>query len=402
MESLTLLVLGSLLAVDVHVLTPTHHIAVRAEHLDGRSHFHPDVWRGKQSARINLPQNDFCEVNPEIPKICLLLGLHWNQLIVNAINHPMRFFSLTVHRAPLSGVLQKRFFGAMKNVCIEKLNDLPPCLLGESPRWLVNTKSLVYIDILSKSVFIHNSVSGKTDSMVFDQAVGFALPSSEPSKFCVGLEDSIVYVDWDVKQIIGVTAAVPSSIYKSGMRFNDGECNPRGELFAGYMHSQWRDGHSGHLFYLSPVPSSIDCASENEQPKALVSVFSEEEPVHLPNGSVWLDNQTQFFIDSKHNVIYRLDYNIDSNTAGSTRLRLVGRTVVYSLSEAWREQGGMMDGMAIDDENLLYVAVTNAGCILRIDPASGQEVSHINLPCKKPTACCFGNLAAVEYVCPTV
>lgn len=289
------------------------------------------------------------------------------------------------------------------SIQIEPLNELPRCLLGESPRWSKKTKDLIFIDILKKKVFTYNYERKTTETMIFDQYVGFAIPTSKSTKsnlsLYVGLEDRIVEVDFNLKIIIAVVARVPSSVYQKGMRFNDAECSPDGELYAGFMHSKWREGHKGQYFRLL-LNNSTTAAANVAPTNVLESMLPQEESIHLPNGSAWNDDEIGFVIDSKHNEIFQLEF--DSATAAHRLSRkCVGKRSIYQLSEELRKAGGMLDGMSIDSDGMLWVAVTGVGLILRIDPPTGTELGQIQLPCKKPTAVCFAGPDLNELIVTT-
>ena len=51
---------------------------------------------------------------------------------------------------------------------------------------------------------------------------------------------------------------------------------------------------------------------------------------------------------------------------------------------------GSPDGMTIDAEGKLWVAMCHGGTVLRIDPLSGEPLHQIDFPCVETTACAFG------------
>ena len=65
-------------------------------------------------------------------------------------------------------------------------------------------------------------------------------------------------------------------------------------------------------------------------------------------------------------------------------------SVVFTLPEESVCKGYMMDGMTIDADGKLWVALVGAFCVIQIDPETRTEIRRISLPAKKPTACTFG------------
>jgi hypothetical protein len=65
-------------------------------------------------------------------------------------------------------------------------------------------------------------------------------------------------------------------------------------------------------------------------------------------------------------------------------------SVIYTLDDEYINAGGMLDGMTIDSEGKLWVAIPGCSCILRIDPILKKVCYKLIVPIKKPTACTFG------------
>ncbi|MDE2812459.1 MAG: SMP-30/gluconolactonase/LRE family protein, partial [Gemmatimonadota bacterium] len=51
---------------------------------------------------------------------------------------------------------------------------------------------------------------------------------------------------------------------------------------------------------------------------------------------------------------------------------------------------GVLDGMAIDEEDALWIAVFGGWCVLCYDPRSGELLRHLELPMSNVTSCAFG------------
>ena len=51
------------------------------------------------------------------------------------------------------------------------------------------------------------------------------------------------------------------------------------------------------------------------------------------------------------------------------------------------------DGMAIDDEDMLWVGIWEGYCVARFNPQTGELLSTIEVPAKNVTACAFGETA---------
>jgi sugar lactone lactonase YvrE len=74
------------------------------------------------------------------------------------------------------------------------------------------------------------------------------------------------------------------------------------------------------------------------------------------------------------------------------------------LVDAYRESGfecaGVPDGMTVDAEGKLWVAVYGGGALLQIDPETQTELLKIEMPVLCPTSMAFGGRSVeVEVPC---
>ena len=53
--------------------------------------------------------------------------------------------------------------------------------------------------------------------------------------------------------------------------------------------------------------------------------------------------------------------------------------LVFVLSKESQQLGQRLGGMTIDCKFKLWVALTGSGCLLRIDPWSGQEIMRLEI-----------------------
>ena len=105
--------------------------------------------------------------------------------------------------------------------------------------------------------------------------------------------------------------------------------------------------------------------------------------VGISNGLVWSrDSKTFYYIDTlNYHGIDAFDYNV--KTGKISNRRPAGR-----VDPA---KDGHCDGCAIDDEDKIWVAMWNGGCVARYDPASGKQLMRIALPgVRQVSSCAFG------------
>src|SRR5215204_2650766 len=102
--------------------------------------------------------------------------------------------------------------------------------------------------------------------------------------------------------------------------------------------------------------------------------------VSVSNGLAWsLDHTTMYFVDSPTRRIVGFDYELGSGSIENER-------IVFQVPDG----AGFPDGMTIDAEGHLWVAVWDGARVLRVDPGTGRTVDEIAMPVSRPTSCAFG------------
>ena len=147
---------------------------------------------------------------------------------------------------------------------------------------------VIYVDTLAKRIFCYCPEDESSESMDFEKAVGFAVPTTETKAdsdifLVVGLEDSIVEVNFSSKTILRVFSRKPPS---ADMRFVHAKCCADGTLFAGYLSLNWKEGKRGQIFMLNKKLEFEQAISSNH--------------LHRPNGIAWSDT-TVYIVDSGAN-----------------------------------------------------------------------------------------------------
>jgi sugar lactone lactonase YvrE len=157
-------------------------------------------------------------------------------------------------------------------------------------------------------------------------------------------------------------------------RCNDGVCDSEGDFWistTGLAH----EAAAGAVFRVS----------------AAGIVEKKIRNVTIPNGMVWsLDKTRLFFIDSPEGTISSFYYD-----ASTGRLRKEG--VVARIP---REMG-LPDGMAIDAEGNVWVALYGGYGVAGIDVKTGDIVRHIAVPVPNVTSCAFAGSRLEQLVITT-
>jgi sugar lactone lactonase YvrE len=103
------------------------------------------------------------------------------------------------------------------------------------------------------------------------------------------------------------------------------------------------------------------------------------DDVMLANGIAWSPSgDTLYFVDSLRQRILAFPFDVDSGAVGAGEPYL----------DIPREDG-MPDGIAVDREGAVWVALAAGGVVCRYS-ASGALREQLTLPTSYPTSCTFG------------
>ncbi|MCU1490755.1 MAG: Senescence marker protein-30 [Acidimicrobiaceae bacterium] len=229
--------------------------------------------------------------------------------------------------------------------------------IGEGPVWDDRNQELLFVDILGQAVHGYTPATGAHRSFPVGTPVG-AVVLRQDGGLVLAAHDRFLLGDADGSHL------TPIGDFRADgevVRFNDGKVDPFGRFVAGTMH--WKESEAlGALYSLSPNGE-------------VVTVL---EGVRVSNGLAWsADLSTFFYIDSGGHTVDAFDRDADSGA-------LSNRRAVTEIS------GGSPDGMAIDDEGMLWVAVWGGHRVDRIDPESGERVATIEVDASQVASVSFG------------
>lgn len=226
-------------------------------------------------------------------------------------------------------------------------------ILAEGPLWDSEQKTLYYVDIRGKAIRSINYVSGKTHDISLPQQVG-TIALDRDGGLVAALEDGIYFVDED-----GSIHMAHEETPIKGTRFNDGKAGPDGSLYAGTM-----DKDGGAAFYRLDPDGTLS------------ELF---DGVETSNGLDWsLDEKTLYYIDTPKASIDAMDFNQGSGTLSKRRIVMpVGPDL------------GHPDGMTLDSQGMLWVALWGGYKAIRVDPSTGSILETIPVPVEQVSCCTF-------------
>ena len=237
------------------------------------------------------------------------------------------------------------------------------CQLGESPLWDHSVNVFYWIDLLQPH--LHRVNSDLSEHVVFD------LPA--PLQ-CIGLYNSGTLMGISSKTLVQVEFLTGGIQFNKladieildDVLFNDGKCDAAGRFWSGTKAKNHQDPE-GKLFRFD-IDGNIDLM---------------DDAFILSNGLGWnLENTLFYCVDTMKKVIYVYDFDLEQGTITNKRIFVDFNGTDYPSNF-------LPDGLTIDSEGYVWVAIWGGSKVLRFDP-SGQECTQVELSTANVTSCCFG------------
>ncbi|WP_394552811.1 SMP-30/gluconolactonase/LRE family protein [Agromyces sp. MMS24-JH15] len=227
---------------------------------------------------------------------------------------------------------------------------------GEGAFWDDRDERLRFVDLLAGDVLTLLPTGTLTRRHLGDTAA--VIRGREAGGWVVALERSFALLDadWQVDRVVPAFAS-------TRLRLNEGGVDPQGRLLCGSMAYDFAPG-AGVLHRLDPDGSVHDVLRH----------------ATIPNGLVWsADGSTAFHNDTGPATLTAYDWDAEAG------LLVEPRPIVR-----FDPHDGAPDGMAIDVDGGLWVAMWGGGSVRRYDP-SGRLDAIVDVPgATNTTSCAFG------------
>jgi sugar lactone lactonase YvrE len=231
--------------------------------------------------------------------------------------------------------------------------------LGEGPVWDASRGLLVWVDILAGYVHALDPATGARTWFEAGDPVG-AVGLTRSGGLVLALADGFALADHDGERLTRVPGF---SVDGNTVRFNDGKPDPWGSFWAGTMAWDETGNPPGSLYRLAPDGT-------------VTELFGE---VGLSNGLDWSDDRRLFYYaDSNSGRVDLFDTDQDTGALG-------GRRTFVTVPEA----DGIPDGLTLDAEGCVWLAVWGSGELRRYTPG-GRLDTVVRLPARQVTSAAFG------------
>lgn len=234
----------------------------------------------------------------------------------------------------------------------EQVTD-PVTFHGEGPVWSPRWGGLRWVDMFAGDIL------SQTDGQVQRRHVGALAAVVRPRRTggaVIAVERGFAFEETD-----GSITVLDHLWDHDEARMNEGSCDPDGRFYCGSMAYDQQQG-AGKLYRLDP-DGTVEVVLEG---------------VTVSNGLEWSpDGSVAYYVDTPTGAVDVFDY--DSATG------LTGRRTFARLPAGQ----GMPDGLTVDSEGGVWVAVYGGGRVLRYSDTGVLE-EIVSVPATNVTACTLG------------
>lgn len=228
--------------------------------------------------------------------------------------------------------------------------------VAESPVWDDRERCLWWVDIHAELLHRFDPAGGVDRSWSMDRPLGSVALRGDGG-LLVALADGIATFD-----TASPVPAYIAGLVTPGARLNDGGCDHMGRFWVGSMVENGPAG-GGALYRL-----------ERGGPMELVM-----GGVTISNGLDWSpDGSTFYYVDSASEGVDAFDFDVETGAVDRRR-----RLISVNRAE------GLADGLTVDAEGHLWLAICGGAEIRRYTPEGRHELS-LRLPVTRVTSCAFG------------
>jgi sugar lactone lactonase YvrE len=238
-----------------------------------------------------------------------------------------------------------------------------PFYLGEGSRWDEVRGELSWVSIYDGQ-FLRARAKGRHVEVIARYDLGGHVTAAAPYEdraegWIVARDRSLWHLGESGQLEALVDVEDPS---EGGVRTNDAAADPWGRFWVGTMAYDSSPGR-GALFRYGPE-SGVERVIDG---------------VTIANGLGWsLDRRTMYFVDSGPAVVYAFD--VDESGATSNQRTL-------ARFDAKRE--GAPDGLCVDAEGAIWVAMWGGRSVRRLSPA-GEDLARVDVDTPHVSSCALG------------
>ncbi len=236
---------------------------------------------------------------------------------------------------------------------------------SEGPIWDAPSARLWWVDITGEQLHRFDPASGADRSWSLEGQPGGVVVDTA-GEAIVGMPDGLARFDADHQT---TTLAIPIEADRPGIRLNDLTADRRGRIWAGTMAYDKAPGHAA--LYLAEAGVAKQVVGD--------LTISNGPAIDERSGLCYLADTAPMTVDV-------FDLDVAGAPLGNRR-----RLLDFGAEQIWP------DGMTVDDEGMLWLALGRSGEVRRYRP-DGTLDGVIEIPTSNPTSVAFGGDGADLYI----
>jgi len=217
----------------------------------------------------------------------------------------------------------------------------------------------MWVDIDGQLLYEYHLKSEKIKSWSIEQKVSLVLESGE-TEVVLALQDGLAKFDLETERMTWLLNLEKDNINN---RPNDGAVDALGRLWLGTMALDCK-ADEGKLYCIAPD----------------LSISIKLDKTTISNGIIWnAENTKMYYIDSATYAVKSYHFELATGNIAFEK------DIITIDSEL-----GMPDGMALDSEGMLWIAVWGGKGIYRYNPTTGKLLETVKVNAPNVTSCTFG------------
>jgi sugar lactone lactonase YvrE len=228
--------------------------------------------------------------------------------------------------------------------------------LAEMPYWDAVRRRLCYVDIDRGTINELDTATGDLHVIELTAPLGFAMPVAGSDVRLCGQGNDLIAVDASGHEL----GRMPIEPGLDGNRMNEGKADPSGRLWFGSM-SKSREPEQAALYRLD------------------ANGLTRIRAITIGNGTDWdVERGRMYHVDSPTQQIDVFDYDVTTGEVENLR--------TWVTIDA---DDGLPDGLTIDSEGCVWLALFQGGSVRRFDP-DGKVMFDVEMPTPFVTCPAFG------------
>jgi len=246
-------------------------------------------------------------------------------------------------------------------------------VLGESPIWSVRDQTLYWISAPEEEVWSWN-LNDAPYRRLFGTTIGcVVLKQGEHGSVVIGGERALLATNMSPQTndfAVGASILCERPEQAEATRPNDGRVDRQGRFVFGMYNNYHRAGVS-----VGENNAGIYRLNSNLEVEQILDYkYRVSNCICFPK-----EGNIMYFCDTPTRKVYAFDYN-DTGP-------LTNRRLVYTMPA---DLPGGPDGAQVDADGLLWIALSGAGRVVRVNPNTGAVDMVVHLPVRSPTSVTFG------------